>query len=156
MSRKLSIKTRWYYDANTLDKVLYASIVREVTNRGNPKLAVLSHLALGEAYGNIFVKKGREEIDAFSEFLELLKNKHHIEVVGNDDIEDIFEKISNILPNCSITDTIHIATAIKNECSNILSDDQDINGIEHKKREKIKQIALDNGVDNFCLTRLKG
>jgi len=155
MAEYKEIKTKWYYDACTLDEAIYKDIVIEVTNKHNPKLAVLSYLALGEAYGNLFNKKGQDEMDAFTGFLQLLKNKKHIIVVGNDEIDEVLEKIRPFFDRASLTDSIHVATAIVNGCSNVLSGDRDINGIGKEKKEKIKKVAVRYGVSDFCITRLK-
>lgn len=156
MSKNAEIKTRWYYDACTLDGNLYEDIFREVTSKHCPKLAVLSHLALGEAYGNLLEKKSKLEMNAFTDFLDKLKLTQRVLIVGNDEVEDIHEKIVGAMPaRSSLTDTIHIATAIKNECCNILSDDQDLTGIDKVKKDKIKKVARQFGVEDFSITWLK-
>ena len=158
MGKNNELKTKWYYDACTLDEKVYEKIFKKVTTGKNPIVAVLSHLALGEVYGNLFLKKGRDQMDAFTEFLASLRVNGRIEVVGNDEIEDVLERVRGVMSSerCDFTDVIHIATAMKRKCSNFLSDDRGLTGMDGGKKEKIKKIALEEcEVEDFSITWLK-
>ena len=142
------IKTRWYYDANTLDEKKYTQIIKEITNSGNPKVAVISHLSLGEAYCNTFDKNG-EKTEAIKNFLNVLKEKGHLEIVGNEVREETFDCVYAALHGIDITDILHVATAMENKCSNLNSDDRDLNGLQDREMNKLKGRAKKHGIDNF-------
>jgi len=155
MSRTDLPKIKWYYDACVLDELWFSDIMNEGTNRHCPKMIVLSHLALGEAFGNIYNKKKPEALLAFTDFINSLKKAAHVSVVGNDDdnYPSLFDQIRGDVSELSITDAIHVATAIKEECCNIISNDRDINGLSDFKLKKIKDRAAKLGVLNFCITK---
>ncbi|MCK5510388.1 type II toxin-antitoxin system VapC family toxin [Candidatus Parcubacteria bacterium] len=155
---KIKIKIKWYYDACTLDEKVYKKIFQDVTSSKHPVMAVLSHLALGEVYGNLFSKKGKKQMDVFTDFLEALKRQRRIEIAGNDGVEEILERVQGVLSSerNDFTDLVHIATAIGCGCSNILSDDRGLTGIETNKKDKIKKIAQEErGINDFGITWLK-
>jgi predicted nucleic acid-binding protein len=106
-------KQKWYYDACTLDKK--TNIYHEIINR-TEKRSIISHLAIGEAYGSCRVK-GADQASAFIELIRSLDA--HIEVVGNDikrrgvDIATI----KDAFPKLTLSDLVHLATAIDLGCS---------------------------------------
>ncbi len=120
-------KEKWYYDACTLDhdKITYAEIV----NKNYPKDAFISHLALGEAYGNC-CEKGKEAADAFIGLINKLKD--HIHIIGNDGIDTIFKEVRDHFTRLSITDAMHLATAITHNCKIFRTIDPDFCGISKK------------------------
>jgi len=155
MSKTTPPKIKWYYDACVLDEHSYADIMNEGTRRHCPKTIVLSHLALGEAFGNIYNKQKPEALLAFTEFINTLKENAHVSVIGNNDDASLslFDQIRGDVSELSLTDAIHVATAIKEACSNLISNDRDINGLSEFKLKKIKARATKFGVTDFCITR---
>jgi len=130
-------KSRWYYDACALDQ---RNTYYEITNKNPPKEAVISHLALGEAHGNSH-SKGSKVADAFIQLIESLRGL--IKIVGNDGVESEYESINDIFPynkfsKFTITDRIHLATALKHGCTLFVTTDQFlIKSLPKKKLEEL-------------------
>ena len=96
--------------------------------------AILSHLSLGEAYG-VSLLKGKKKLECFIELIDRISD--YIKIVGNDNINKEFEAVNDEIPRLSITDAIHIATAIKYKCKSIRILDRDFKGINKKKILKL-------------------
>ena len=153
MRKERENKIRWYYDACTLDERFYQIFVRDLTGKHCSRKGIISHLALGEAYGNVF-EKGREETEAFLGLIENLRQ--YIEIVGNDVDDDLIRNIQGIVSSrVDITDVIHLATAIENDCQNVFSIDGDLADIPRKKKSRIKVLASEHGIDDFSITRME-
>lgn len=135
---------RWYYDACVLDydKGVYG----EITSKKNPKEVLLSHLALGEAYGNCY-SKGEDTTKAFLELMRIIKK--HIKVVGNDGIDKVFNDVRTTFPALAICDSIHLATAIKNQCNILRTVDPDFCGLDPSK---VRELAQKFGLQNFSIS----
>ncbi|MFH1392440.1 MAG: PIN domain-containing protein [bacterium] len=84
-------------------------------------------LALGEAYANSYIKKDEEKLRAFLCLMDLLRGR--ISIISNDYAEEEFEKAKEKFPRLSISDALHIATAIKHSCSIFKTADRDIYGL---------------------------
>ena len=146
-------KIKWYYDACTLDVAFYKTFIRDLTGKHSCRKGVISHLALGEAYGNVF-EKGKEEAKAFLNLIESLRK--YIEIVGNDVDDDLIRTIQGIVSSrVAITDIIHIATAIEKNCCNIFSIDSDLADMPTAKKMRIRKKAEEFGIDDFSITRMK-
>ena len=128
MSEK-KLKERWYYDACVLDD---RRVYEELINKHPPKESFISHLALGEALGNCLLK-GTEAASAFFELIE--KFQGLIRIIGNDNIDSELDVIKNDTSiRLSITDSIHLATAFKNQCIVfVTADKNDFINIPRKK-----------------------
>lgn len=139
----------WYYDACTLDASLITH--REILdNRKNHKIrAVTSHLGIGEAYSKCRLK-GNEQLMAFAELVNLLKN--HLDAPGNDGIEEELNFIRVECPRLSITDAIHFATALHLNCSNLRTTDPDLYSIG---RKTVQKIAKKFNCKNFSITQIE-
>lgn len=128
----------WYYDACALE---FEFIIREITENQSGIKACISHLGLGEAFGNCHLKDKRSkrvlisvpfEVDRnkMSAFVDLMENlTDYLKVVGNDGVEEILQEIRTQFPDLGLTDSIHLATAIKHQCSIFRTTDPDFNGI---------------------------
>lgn len=139
----LDHKTKWYYDSNALDSE--SGVYREIINlKDYSTVAVTSHLALGEALGNT-LKKGEEKFNAFVELIRTLKDV--LLVLGHDDINGLFQDVRACYTALSITDSIHLATAIKEQCTQFKTSDNDFLGL---KDEGLKQFAMKHGCETFC------
>lgn len=103
-------KPKWYYDACALDKTASWG---EVLNKA-PKKPIISHLALGEAYGNCLLK-GEDALKNFLEFIGLIKKTDLLNIVGNDNVDRYFNEIRGTF-SLPITDALHLATALENGC----------------------------------------
>lgn len=126
MSKKKKAPEYYYYDACTLEG---EETFSEIINKRIPN-AVLSHLSLGEAYG-VSLSKGKKKSECFVELIDRISD--YIKIVGNDNINKEFEAVNDEVPRLSITDAIHIATAIKYKCKSIRTLDRDFKGIDRKK-----------------------
>lgn len=147
MSKKgKKLRVRWYYDACALEGE--GTIYEIVNTRRYPKESVLSHLSLGEAYGNCFLG-GKEKSEAFIELIEKLRR--HITIIKNDGIDNQFEEVKAKIPALSITDAIHLATALKNDCSLIRTIDRDLYGIE---KNKVHDLGKKFGIEEFSISNM--
>ncbi|MBU6427103.1 PIN domain-containing protein [Patescibacteria group bacterium] len=119
---------KWYYDACTLDRDL--ETLSEIINKHHPKQAYTSHLAIGEAYANCSNKSvERNDPEILSAYVDLIsKLRKYLRIVSNDGVEKILEKIKSMRPTLSITDSIHLATAIREQCCVFRTTDHDFNG----------------------------
>jgi len=141
-----SARPRWYYDACTLDRSK-SSYAEMFNNRHRPR-AVISHLSFGEAYANSHLK-GPEQADAFVKLMNSLSQ--YIEVVGNDGCDLIFSRVREIFPRLSLTDAIHIATAIGNHCVIIRTTDQDMHGLS---RTGLNDLAKEFSLPGLSITQM--
>lgn len=137
----------WYYDACALDssKNTYAEII----NKNNKHLSVVSHLSLGEAYGNSHLKS-KEVVASFVGLIDKLSD--YLTIVSNDGIDNIFHQIRDKFSRLSITDAMHVATAIANGCVILRTTDRDLTGMDKKK---LSDIAKDFHLDRFSVTEVQ-
>lgn len=134
-----------YYDACVLEEEL---IYHEITSKSKIK-PIISHLALGEAYGNC-LKNGEQQADDFLRFIGLLKKHGYLNIVGNDKIDKIFTHIRDSQDfRFSITDAIHLATAIRERCSVFTTKDK--GDFEEIHKDKIKNLGRKYGILNLCV-----
>jgi predicted nucleic acid-binding protein len=143
---------KWYYDACALDYDL--DVYGEMTSKNNPKQIVLSHLALGEAYGNCYLD-GEEKARLFIQLLERLReifNKHQMLIVRNENIYKQFGKVREHFEVLDIADAMHIATALKHKCNNIRTIDSDLAGLQ---KLKVRQLGEEFEIDNFVITKIE-
>lgn len=146
MNKKaLDDREKWYYDACTLDQ---KNCYYDIVNKKPPKKAVISHLALGEAYGNCHVKKKNPigAISALAGLIEKLRLGNYIKIVGNDNVDKELKFIKESSLRLSITDSVHLATAVKERCCVVVSTDSDFLRAPKKKLFKLKE--------NFSLSKL--
>jgi len=153
MPKRKKVEGRLYYDACVLDESLYDDIFQETGKSQHIVIAVISHLALGEALGNMLNDGGSDEVKLFIDFLDKLQRSGRLEIVGNDEIDEVFERINGCLRPNNFTDTVHISTAITHKCSNLVSSDRDIVGLDKKKKNRLKEVARDFSVDGFHITK---
>ena len=150
MAQPISIKKKskklfhekWYYDACTLD---LSETYAELINKKHPKECYVSHLALGEAYANCHLK-GRDIAEAFVELIE--KMRGYITITKNDGIDRLFNEVREAVPALSITDAIHVATALKNGCNVVRTLDRDVWGIDKKT---LAELAAKSGMPHFSV-----
>jgi len=126
MLKKKKVLEYYYYDACALEG---ERAFDEIINKRLPN-AILSHLSLGEAYGTC-LSKGEEKSKSFIDLIDKISS--YIKIVGNDNIDNVFEVVRNEVPRLSITDAIHFATAIKYKCKNLRTSDGDLKRINRKK-----------------------
>lgn len=125
-------RERWYYDACVLDK--NKSAYAEMFNRTPTIQPIISHLSFGEAFANSYMK-GQEKLDAFVSLITNLKT--YIKVVQNDGSEKVLQEVRATFPALSITDAIHMATALENNCICIKTTDRDFCGLNSKKLNEL-------------------
>jgi hypothetical protein len=140
--KKDEIVEKWYYDANSLDdgKGVYGEILNK-----HPKKTIISHLAIGEAYGNC-LGDGKEKSEAFIRLMDSLmkiKDRKIIQIVGNDGINVQLDKVREKMDRLSITDAIHLATALKHGCCMFKTSDRDLKGLNDPL---VKEVCEDCGV----------
>ena len=90
---------------------------------------IVSHLSLGEAFVNC-LRKSEEQAKAFIDFINKLYP--YLRLVGNHDIEKQFESVRHKCPNLSITDTIHLSTALRYKCETLRTNDKYLYGVSIK------------------------
>ena len=115
-------KECWYYDACALNAT---ASVKEITN--GKMVSILSHLAVGEAVSNEY-RKGLERGRTFVEILELMTEAANMKYVGHDEgaVTRYFYDVRDEFPALSLTDAIHVATAIKHKCKVLKTSDGDL------------------------------
>jgi len=140
---------KWYYDACTLDDKL--NTYAEIINYGHKSYT--SHLAIGEACANCLLKAGKtrdyELLDLFIDLLKKLRNLGVLEIVGNDGVDVLLSKINEILPAFSITDSIHLATALREQCCIFRTTDKDFIGLTNTIS---KQLSYASGIAKFNIS----
>lgn len=137
---------KWYYDACALEKDV---AIHDLVNKLN-KTVCVSHLALGEAYGNC-VKKGGDAVEAFMKLIAQLNDAKFIEIVGNDADFGDMESIKKVVTRIDMADAVHIATAKKNECCKLKTSDRDLLGITGKK---LQELNMELGIKNFNIIKI--
>ncbi|MBX4198321.1 PIN domain-containing protein [Candidatus Parcubacteria bacterium] len=143
---KEKTRERWYYDSNTLDnQVTY----KEIIDKNHPIEVVISHLAIGEAYGNA-LHKSEEAAEILIDILN--KIKRYIKIVQNDGPDRIFNDVRDTFDRLTVTDALHLATAIENDCCILRSCDPDLCGLDGPK---LKGLINRNGLDRFTITSMK-
>lgn len=141
-----------YLDACVLDLKEQA---RHFLNSQNSAKIVTSHLAIGEAVANTGIKKGVEASKILLEFLIENVNQGKLSFVQHDDKlsakDELLEEINEEFPRLSLTDSIHLATAVKNKCNKLISIDGDFTGIE---RRKLAKFGAKHEIQNLGIERI--
>ena len=139
----------FYYDACTLDydKKTFDEIINK-NKKFNIK-SLVSHLSLGEAYGSS-KHKGKDVESSFTDLVAKLGD--YLTVVCNDGIEKELDKVKDIFPALSITDAIHVATALKYKCSVLRTTDKDLFDLPSKK---VNQLGTYFSMPDFSISRMK-
>ncbi len=148
MRREKKVKEKWYYDACTLDDDI--DIYDEIINKNKQfhRGSLVSHLSLGEAYGNCH-NKDELMADAFIDLIKSLGDR--IQIIGNDSIEKQFKKVKSKFTKLSITDAMHLATALKHLCSVFRTIDPDLYKLPHKK---VAELGTECGMPRFCVSKI--
>jgi len=145
-SSKLSeraIDKNWYFDACALEEKKRLGSLATACSKGGA-IVVVSHLSLGEAYGSC-VKKDNNDISrggegerlrTFNSLIQELCNAEYLCVVSNEDIDEILEKTRDYF-KLSITDAMHLATALKHHCQIVKTTDRDLSGLNASKLKQL-------------------
>lgn len=137
---------KWYLDACVLDrdKNIYGDILTRV-----PKQVFISHLALGEAFGNCH-KKGEDALKSFVELIGKLKTLSSVRVmvVGHDNIDEELAEVKATFPVLKTSDAIHLATALKEGCYKFRTIDPDFK----LEKKKVMELGKKFGINNFAIT----
>ncbi len=141
------VRRRYYYDACTLDLL---ETYREIINGKNSHDAVVSHLALGEAYGNTLSKKDNSKLEVFLEIIRELNSQSLIKIVGNDRIEEIVTDIQSAKERIDITDAVHFATAVRENCRVFKTSDGDFCGAP----KQFQEVAKKHGLEDFEISEV--
>jgi len=145
--REKKRKERCYYDACALDydKGTYSYII----NERYYVESMASYLSLGEAYGNCY-KKGEEKLKAFTKLME--ESRDLIKIISNDYIEEQLEMVRKKFKRLTITDAVHLATALKHRCKIFRTIDPDIYKLDP---EKVKELAKECNVPKFSIEKVE-
>jgi predicted nucleic acid-binding protein len=141
-------RQKHYFDACTLE--YSTGVYGVIINKLEPNDAIVSHLSLGEACGRA-IEKGKDNLDAFVLLIEALRTR--IKVVGNDSIDSLIKEIwgEEGIKRISITDAIHLATAIQNGCSAFHTADGDFC---NASPDGFKAIAARHNLLDFYIHRM--
>ncbi len=145
------LSEKWYYDACTLDHKLttYGEIIND------EHISITSNLAIGEGCANCLLKwnniKGYDVLDSFIDLLKKLRDQDLLKIVGNNDIESILARNKESVPRLSVTDSIHLATALREKCCIFRTIDNDFDELT-KNIEK--RIANENGMPKFAVSKM--
>jgi len=135
-------KRAFYYDACMLETdICYAELINDNPKRGIQ--AMTSHLALGEALGNTFLK-GEEEIMKMITYLQNLTP--FLKVKGNDEIREKMDAVRTEFPYLSSTDAMHLATAIRHSCEGFRTLDSDFKEIGRRRLSRLSKDVGSKGL----------
>ena len=81
--------------------------------------------------------------------MKKLRNLGVLEIVGNDGVDVLLSKINEILPAFSITDSIHLATALREQCCIFRTTDKDFIGLTNTIS---KQLSYASGIAKFNIS----
>ena len=116
-------------------------------NKKDANNCIISHLALGEAYGNS-VQKGDQIADKFLKLVHQLKP--YIKIVNHDGTETILsELLRQTDMRIEAADAMHIATAIKHQCEVLRTLDY---GMYNMSSTKINAFANKHGLPIFSIS----
>ena len=142
---------KWYYDACALEG---DKIYNEMYTNTKIKIySIVSHLSFGEAYGNV-LNKGEKQISKFNNLVATVKEHCGLKVVGNDGIKSIYNEIQKINFRLSLTDSVHLATAIKYKCEIFKTRDGDLTNLSATFKNKISEFAKSKGCSNFNIQKV--
>jgi|AntRauTorcE11897_2_1112592.scaffolds.fasta_scaffold22911_1 predicted nucleic acid-binding protein len=131
-----------YYDACTLSSV---SVISEIVNQKHN--SVISHLAVGESIANEYSKHGIDAGQNAVRLFEQLVGLGKINIVGHDDVAKPFNAVRSEFTSLSITDALHLATAIKHQCTVFQSADSDF--CNEPRPAEIKKFVKDSYTFNM-------
>lgn len=142
---------KWYYDACALENEMILKEIMKM-NRKYPRLHIISHLSLGEAYGSC-CNKGKEAASSFLDLMEKLLDRYfeNIKIVGNDCPKKIIDYIRKNFV-LSITDALHLATAVKNKCCILRTTDYHLYNLS---KQKIRGLKEKFNLSQFAITEMK-
>jgi predicted nucleic acid-binding protein len=134
-------RQKHYFDACTLESG--TGVYGLILNKLHPNDVIVSHLSLGEAYGNSLLG-GEDKTNAFVGLIQTFQK--YIKVVDHDGIDHIIKDIWDCEKiKLKMADAIHLATAIKNGCSVFHTSDGDFcNGSSDGFREVAKKYNIDD------------
>jgi len=139
-------KPKWYFDACALRKE--RKTIDEIRARHIRKDILISYLALGEAYGSC-CSENKDVEQAFKELIEEIRK--YILVIKNDISNKLFEDVRSKCDRISIADAIHLATALKYKCENLITADRDLYGLSKNTK---KELCNKYGISNFTITKM--
>ncbi|TRZ80564.1 PIN domain-containing protein [bacterium] len=145
--KKKGVEGRWYYDACVLRAG--RKTIDEIRGKSRRKKILISYLTLGEAYGSCCNEDKAVE-EAFRELFREIREL--ITIVNNDIPYKLFEGIREECKRIGVADTVHLATAIKNNCENLRTADRDIYGLT---KETIQKLRNKFDVPKFTVTEMK-
>jgi predicted nucleic acid-binding protein len=134
-------RQKWYFDSCTLD--YKKDIYRHIINKDKSRICYISHLALGEAYGNS-LKKGKEEADAFIDLI--FKINDYISVIGNDIPKEYFDKVFSKFHFLKMADSLHLATAINYKADLFITIDSHFLKISNSEVKKLSENCNGNSI----------
>ena len=145
-----STAQRWYYDACTLDdtKGTYAEMYNG--HKRHSIVPFLSNLSIGEACSNDYRKKGKEATESFFNLLNQLDKLGVLNILHHKGLNKIFEEVMSEF-ELDISDALHLATAIANNCCNLRTIDSDLYRLPSAK---VKKVAAKFNVHNFVITKM--
>ncbi|NQU78623.1 PIN domain-containing protein [Candidatus Woesearchaeota archaeon] len=152
---------RHYYDACTLD--VNEDIYRKLLNAKNGKIQpVTSHLSIGEAVGNVCFKldkriksgkldedQARNDLNLFVTHLFNCQSAGLLKVVGNDGVEKILEVVLSKFGGLDLTDCVHLATAMREDCNVLLTMDGEF--VKRTKKKRVKEVADEVGLNSVSV-----
>jgi len=128
-------RQRWYYDACVLD---HEKSYHEIVNKNDLRINYVSHLSIGEAYGNC-LRKGKDENQAAA-FINLINTvKKYINIIGNDGRSEYFNKVRTKFSHLDLCDTVHLSTAISYSCDILLTNDCHLSGLDAKEIKELSE-----------------
>lgn len=148
-NRKKEKSEKWYYDASSL---LHENAYDEIINQTPPRKSVVSHLALGETYARLHNEKKTGAAEAFAQLIE--KAGRFIEIQHHQGIDKIFKQVRSEFPALSLTDAIHLSTAIRNSCCILKSEDRDLCGLSPKRLKNF--IVSTSNLKSFAILKVRG
>ena len=128
-SKKKKVR-KWYFDACALDERESYRVF--MNHKKNNIDFITSHLSIGEAFSGCYWK-GVDKMEAFIDLMDKLSKNNILIIMGNDHINKHFNEVINKFPSLSITDAVHLATALRYKCERLVTNDSHLLKLNKKE-----------------------
>ena len=140
--KRLCEHTTWYLDANALTSGSAMAIC--VNAKQHNALGLVTHLALGEALGNVIDKHGMDKADLLFDLVQRLRADGKIHFHSFDSFASILDEVRKDFDRLSLTDAVHLSSAIGFKCAKFMTSDT------HFSKQNVPRDALKSLCERFA------